>query len=227
MNVPLGFVALREAADMVGQKVNGADWRGLDEVEKADVWLDPQIGAVITMLAEACERGEIAATYEAPGPPEPLPRREWQSPYWRSFFTTGRVTLDLPLLGINGQPAGRGTARCPRNVFVRRDDLECFVGKLAAFGHPETQPPEPSELPSAAGEDSRPGRPPHDWASIETAARELMEHHGDFGPDNEGWTAPARLVEQLCDRFSIGKTQLRERLPNILSRWRSDRISGK
>jgi hypothetical protein len=143
MEPPIGFVPLREAVDLVGLKIEGPGWRRLDEVDAAHIayddsnamgyYVDPHVDRVIKMIAGACERGEIGAAYRPHiGRADELDRREWQSPHWRSFFSTGMITLKLPLLDQNDQPAGTLTARCTREVFVRRDDLDRFIAKLHA-----------------------------------------------------------------------------------------------
>jgi hypothetical protein len=149
MEPPIGFVPLREAVDLVGLKIEGPGWRRLDEVDAAHIayddsnamgyYVDPHVDRVIKMIAGACERGEIGAAYRPHiGRADELDRREWQSPHWRSFFSTGMITLKLPLLDQNDQPAGTLTARCTREVFVRRDDLDRFIAKVSA---PAAAPP--------------------------------------------------------------------------------------
>lgn len=104
---PPGFVALGEAVEMVGRKV-GAD---------LDVYL---------MIAEACESGKVAAAYRSDiGGADDLDCSVWQLPHWRSFFETGTIDLDLPLLDGRRRPNPSGfTARCTREIFVRRDSLD-------------------------------------------------------------------------------------------------------
>jgi hypothetical protein len=149
MEPPIGFIPLREVTDLAGLKIEGPSWRRLDEVDADNVayddsnemgyYVDPHIDRVITMIAEACERGEIFAAYRSDiGRADELDRGEWQSPHWRSFFSTGTITLNLPLLDHNRQPAGTLTARCTRELFVRRDDLDKFVAKVSAPAAPST-----------------------------------------------------------------------------------------
>jgi hypothetical protein len=143
MKPPIGFIPLREAADLVGLCVEGSDWRRLDEVDADNVayddsnvmgyYVDPRVDGVIEKLAKACERGEIVAAYRSvTGAGDDLPRAKWHSPAWRTYFATGMIDLDLPLLGDGNRPTGTGTARCAREVFLRRDDLDRFIAKLHA-----------------------------------------------------------------------------------------------
>jgi hypothetical protein len=129
---PLGFVPLRAAADVVGRKVAGADWRPIDEIDAIAIAcnLDPDVGRIITMIAERCEAGEIGAAYRSVTGVDDLDRSVWQSPCWRNYFTTGTIDLDLPWL-VNGRPVTDGsTVRCTREIFVRRQDLDRFVKTL-------------------------------------------------------------------------------------------------
>ena len=71
------------------------------------------------------------------------------------------------------------------------------------------------------------GRKGHDWDAVETRVRELMDHHGDFMPgDEEGWNSRAKLVEQLQDESKIGRTQLNEKVPPMIERWRQSKKFG-
>jgi hypothetical protein len=84
MGPPIGFIPLRDAADMVGSKIVGPSWRPIREIDAASygldkeypdadgadviaAGLDPRIERVITMIAEQCEAGEIAAAYSPSG----------------------------------------------------------------------------------------------------------------------------------------------------------------
>jgi len=158
MEPPIGFVPLREAADLVGLKIEGPGWRRLDEVDAANIaydddnlmgyYVDPHVDRVIKSIAEACERGEVFAAYRSvTGAADELPRAKWHSPAWRTYFATGMIDLDLPLLGDGNRPTGTGTARCTREVFVRHDDLDRFITKVSA---PATTPT--SVEPRAASE---------------------------------------------------------------------------
>ena len=88
----------------------------------------PEIDRVIKLVAERCEAGEIAAAYRSIAGADSLDRAVWQTPHWRNYFATGTIDLDLPLLDdkLRPDPNGR-TARCTREVFLRKDDLERFV----------------------------------------------------------------------------------------------------
>jgi hypothetical protein len=157
MEAPLGFIPLRDAADRVGCRLYASNWCPLDEVFPAPVGpfnlmrgvdadaackLTPEVERVITMIAEACERGEIASAYRSiTGGAEILDRSVWQQPHWREFFATGTIDLDLPLLGEKNRPTADGrTSRSRREIFVRRQDLEQFIATLS---EPVTEQPEP------------------------------------------------------------------------------------
>ena len=109
MGPPIGFVRLHDAVDIVGRKPFGW-WRSINELcaspfgegSGADVialGLYPDVDYVVTMIAEACEAGEIAAAYRSvTGGADNLDRNVWQGPHWRNYFAAGEIDLDLPLL---------------------------------------------------------------------------------------------------------------------------------
>jgi hypothetical protein len=65
------------------------------------------------------------------------------------------------------------------------------------------------------------GRKSHDWTTIEARVHALMEYYGDFVAGDLEWNCRARLEEKIIDEFGIGKTQLAEKLPAMLDRWRA------
>jgi hypothetical protein len=75
-------------------------------------------------------------------------------------------------------------------------------------------------------EKAKTGRRGHDWHAVEVRVRELMDHHGDFMRGDKEWNNTARLIEKLEDEFGIGRTQLNEKVPPILDRWRQSKKSG-
>jgi hypothetical protein len=88
-------------------------------------------------IAEACERGELAAAFKsvsayAPGA-EQLDRSHWRAPHWHSYFSLGTIDLDLPYLDNSSRPILDGrTVRCPgRDIFIRKDSLAEFVRSLS------------------------------------------------------------------------------------------------
>jgi hypothetical protein len=92
----------------------------------------PEVDRVIKMLAEQFESGEIATAYRTLVGADALDPEVWRRPCWRSYFAAGTIDLDLPLLDEEGRPNQNGyTARCTREVFVRRQDLDRFVATLS------------------------------------------------------------------------------------------------
>jgi len=134
MEAPIGFIPLRDAVDMVGRKLFGTAWRSLGEVTGEDVELkrNLEVERVITIIAERCESGEIAAAYRSITGADSLDRAVWQKPHWRNYFVTGEINLELPLLDVQGRPNADGfKASCTREIFVRKDDLNCLVATLS------------------------------------------------------------------------------------------------
>jgi hypothetical protein len=74
---------------------------------------------------------------------------------------------------------------------------------------------------------AKPGaKPQFNWDLIETRCHRLMDHHGDFYPNDPQWDCQARLEEALnkfCQdnwQREPGASTLREKLPGWLSAWR-------
>lgn len=124
METPIGFVTLYEAVDTVGRAVLGTNWH---HPPRRDVHQ-----RVITMIAEGCEAGEIAAGYRAWScGVDDLDRSAWRMPHWRNYFAKGMIELDLPLVDERGRPNSHGhTSRCTCEIFVRRNSLERFIATL-------------------------------------------------------------------------------------------------
>ena len=150
MEPPIGFVALRDAVDVVGRKVNGPGWRPIGNTADYDAHvhdrdafraaynLDADGDRVITLIAEQCEAGGMATAYRSLAGADSLDRGVWRLPCWRDYFATGTIDLDLPLLDEQGRPNTNGyTARCTREVFVRRQDLD---GVVATLSRPNVSP---------------------------------------------------------------------------------------
>jgi hypothetical protein len=76
-------------------------------------------------------------------------------------------------------------------------------------------------------------RPKFNWDEVRAKAFRLMDHHGDFSPDDEEWNAQARLekaLQEFCiQRFSKepAASSLRARIPNWLKDWRSQKLIVK
>jgi hypothetical protein len=77
---------------------------------------------------------------------------------------------------------------------------------------------------------SRRGRPPkYHWDLIETKGRQLMDHHGDFDPNDPEWDAQARLEEALikfCEdtwNDAPALSSLRSKIAEWLPDWRRDK----
>lgn len=167
---------------------------------------------VITVIAEGCEGGRIAAAYRTITGVHELDLGVWRSPSWRRYFERGEIDLDLPLLDENWRPHKSGfTARCPCEIFVRRDSLDRLIASI----EPASKPPVPRR---------RGGRPPHDWEAIRKVVFQLMDYHDEFSIDDPKWNAQARLEEAILDRFEVGVSTLRKRLPEMLAAWRKTKV---
>jgi hypothetical protein len=81
--------------------------------------------------------------------------------------------------------------------------------------------------PADQPEKAKPGaKPEFEWGKIQTKCNALMDHHGDFTPDDPDWDCQARLETALmkfCQEtwgHEPGASTLREKLPEWLSAWR-------
>ena len=157
-----------EAVDAVGRALFGASWQyAIPLNPEADKDRDAH-ERVTTMIAEGCEAGEIDAGYPTVfGTVDDLDRSEWRKPHWRNYFITGTIDLELPLLDEQGRPNRSGfTARCTREIFVRRDSLKQFMASLAP----------------AADEDEKPLRRASK-EEIRVEIRAVNNEAGKFGPN--------------------------------------------
>jgi hypothetical protein len=97
---------------------------------------------------------------------------------------------------------------------ISEDDLIDWLGRQKDLAKP--------------AEKRRVGRKPvHDWTAVENAAVVLMDENGDFVLEDRAWNSQARLEEALFDQFpEMGVSTLRERLPDILARWRKAKVEN-
>jgi hypothetical protein len=140
---PPGYLVLEDVVDLIGGVVAGSNWRQLPDKTNPEerfnvVWSDPDVDRVVTTIAEACENGRVEAAYETILGADSLDQKVWRMPHWRNFFASGTIDLDLPLLDDKLVPVPDGrTARCTRQIFVRRDSLERFMATLPAVLAPD------------------------------------------------------------------------------------------
>jgi hypothetical protein len=216
MEAPIGFVTLFEAVDAVGRILIGEAWQYAICLDDPDAEKEnAPHERVITVIAEGCEGGRIAAAYRTITGVHKLDLAVWRSPSWRRYFERGEIDLDLPLLDENWRPHKSFTARCPCEIFVRRDSLECFIVSI-----------EPASKPAAR----RGGRPPEfEWVEIKMLFEQLLQNRGD--PTNEkdqspGWRSIADAIKVISAHLEKQgnavpeKTRLREVLNAVLSDYR-------
>ena len=131
MEPPIGFVTLRDAADIVAWVGKGW-WRlGGTNFYVIEAKLNPEIERVIKTIADACESGQLTAAYRSITGATALDQTVWQRPNWRTYFSAGTIDLLLPLVDENGVPDKRGdTTKCTREIFIRQDGLDRFVAGL-------------------------------------------------------------------------------------------------
>jgi hypothetical protein len=185
MKPPIGFLHLQDAAAMLGQKTSKSNWHTLAECEVALLIRlmivdpaaaelvaheDPDIDGVLTMLAECCESGEIAAAYRSDsGGTDDLDCSFWRLPHWRNYFISGTIDLELPRYTeyCPGIVDFKGYERCTREIFLRRKDVERFIATLKPADS------EPVEAPAPVKSEG--GRPTDRDRVIAEATRRIRE----------------------------------------------------
>jgi hypothetical protein len=217
MEPPIGFVTLHDAVDGVGHTVFGAHWQyAVPRSGEADKETDAH-ERVITLVAEGCEAGAIEATYRKwDGGVDALDHSVWRLPHWRSFFARGTIDLDLPLLDASDRPNPSGhTARCTREIFVRRASLERFIlelssDRLPAHNLADASPP---------GRGGMATRPPSRGPKAGVFLRVVEEMRRDLR--NQSTTA-ARLTSEpekaLAAQYSASRDTVRKARNIVLSK---------
>jgi hypothetical protein len=152
--VPVGFVPLVAALDMVGRRLYGASWYPfsagpldpLDLVRDVDAIDAESITAtlnafehVITLIAERAASGELPCIRSSIHGVESLNPGVWHSPGWCDYFIAGKVTLPVPLRDEKGKVVrlrdAKGklrvsTVRGTFDIFVERKGLERLIATL-------------------------------------------------------------------------------------------------
>jgi len=76
-------------------------------------------------------------------------------------------------------------------VFLESELEVALAGRATRAGERASRPPAP---------DQRRGRPPAiDYAMFDAEVARLMDHHGDFSPDDIAWNCQARLESTMTD----------------------------
>jgi hypothetical protein len=80
-------------------------------------------------------QGKLAAAYRKwDGGAEKLDPDLWQRPHWRSYFESGTISLELPLIDARGAPIadGRTAPNCEREIFIEESSLAHFLCEFQA-----------------------------------------------------------------------------------------------
>jgi hypothetical protein len=197
LETPLGFVTLYEAVDAIGRAMFGPAWTYSVPLGASDSDMHEP---VIRAIAEGCESGRIEAAYRKwDTSAEVLDRVIWQRVNWRTHFITGTIDLELPLLDEKNRPVTDGrTARCTRELFVRRDGLETFV---SAIERDTTAQPSPThvrfatddELAREIAEGVKHGR----WPNVHQAAAAVVDKAEGSGTRDSKITRVERKAAKL------------------------------
>jgi hypothetical protein len=77
-------------------------------------------------------------------------------------------------------------------------------------------------LPLPKGKGGRPRR--FDPTAVAVEVQELMDHHGEFRPDDPEWDAQARLTDAIRAKFGeAADSTIEEYIKEPLTRWREQR----
>jgi hypothetical protein len=112
---PIGFSRLTDAVDLLRSKL-------------------PPEADVQRIIATACVQGKLSAAYRRwDGGADSLNPQVWQLPHWRSYFATGIIRLELPLIDAKGRPVpdGRTAPNCEREIFVDEAMLTALADELS------------------------------------------------------------------------------------------------
>jgi hypothetical protein len=222
--VPVGFVPLVAALDMVGRRLYRASWYPfsagpldpLDLVRDVDAIDAESITAtlnafehVITLIAKRAASGELPCVrFTDIGDVESLDLSVWRLPGWRDYFITGKVTLTVPLRDERGKVVplrdekgnlSESTTRGTFDIFVEREGLERLIA--AAL---------PAE-PSAGTTKARPRRTKR-ISEIVTAYRKSLSDMDN--PSIEAVTQFARRQEGLIGHRNELRAEYHRQFPN-------------
>jgi hypothetical protein len=177
--------------------------------------------------------GRLAATGNLPNeilPVEILPA------HWPSFKIA--ISDDTRRLGAwrIGRTANRSVLLARKALHPCAGDIENVrvqrEGILKLF--PANAPIDEKSEQADAGRPSmnKGGRPPVvDWEVVKYEVFRLMEHHGNFSPDDPEWNAQARLeekIEDFChDKFGMrpGRTTIQDHIAPWLREWKQGKTA--
>jgi hypothetical protein len=120
------------------------------------------------------------------------------------------------------------------NVEREKRELERLYPELAAPPSAPSKEPTSAPAPSESNKPrQKPGpKPDFDWEVLEAKCYALMDHNGDFTPDDPDWDCQARLETALMNfcqdtwKREPGESTLREKLPGWLSTWHKRKTGG-
>ena len=181
-----------------------------------------RLSAGLALFAAAAE-GKIGlfgqATFRLPH------HRQFVAPVG-AFWKIEPTDLREMTLVIDGAPDWIGPQRYA-DEYPERGQATESVSHVGVVVHCDSLRRWFAELSNRPAPQKRGRKPAYDWAMIETEALRLMDHHGEFSPDDPDWNAQARLesaVLEFCARKwdeEPSKTQLRSHIRDWLTNWRN------
>lgn len=190
LDPPIGFTRLNDAVELLSTKVaTGTD--------------------IQRLIATACVQGRLAASYRRwDGGADKLDPRVWQLPHWRSYFESGIIRLELPLLDARNQPVtdGRTAPNCEREIFVEDATLSVFMADLK---------PAPGGGSTTQGEIlHRPSRGPK--AGVQDRVADAMR--SDLLSGKKTRDALSKQVEkELADEYDASRDTVRKARRTVLA----------
>lgn len=234
MKPPTGFLSLHDTIYIVGGKMWGSGWcpisrledrqahtvhvNGVEAVVLTGSLFNPQTEEVITIVAKACERGEITAVYRSiDGGAAGLNRDVWRRPHWQYYFAHGTIDDDLLFVDHNLRPNADGrTVRCTREIYLRQQDIDRLVKTL----------PTPQKNTAGAPKE-------HEWEDYRQKFQQLWQQNGDFRSEQnqvQGWNSQAAAARMLLDyiqpRCEENKEPHEKTVAEYIARWVKEIDSG-
>jgi hypothetical protein len=228
--IPVGHIGLSEAFDLYYETVT-PNWRELDAAINAATPADftdrslilafnardEARGAAEIKFRAALTAGELRAMIRDPanGDLLELSRNGWERPSDNAGFAAG-FDEDFVEHGDPFQPGPTAVINgYLRPVFFKDEEFNSWIAR------------------SAPGRDVhiRGRKPSYGRASIRKWVFDLMDHHGEFYPDDPDWKSQADLERAILDKFALSgkapaESTVRVLIREPLAEWRAQKAGN-
>jgi hypothetical protein len=217
--------------DDAASKVTSSHWMLLKDVYRQfrESGLEPsETGQRLIALLCQWPSMPVKKRYVNSGREEILPAEDWQTEVVSLSVgidaTTGADYLEIHSTEPYRHPS---LPDDPVEFLVPAANVGRELDRLTSI----TAAPLPEELSNKPRQKPGP-KPDFDWEKIEAKCYGLMDHNGDFTPDDPDWDCQARLETALMkfcqDTWGRepGESTLRDKLPEWLLTWRKRKTGG-